>query len=75
MKVLIAAAAVALLPAALACDYSRQPATNCAKLQIADCSGETHCEAAGPPSRVDMSRATPKKAQTNKKRPPAKRRP
>jgi hypothetical protein len=41
MKGLVAAAAVALLmPAAFACDHGDQ---DCAKLQIADCSGESRC--------------------------------
>jgi hypothetical protein len=74
MKVLVAAAALVLLPAALACDYSHQ---DCAKLQIADCSGESQCpEGQGGTSlpRLDTSPPAAKKAQTHKKSPPAKRR-
>jgi hypothetical protein len=72
MKGLIAAAVVLLLPAALACDYGHR---DCAKLQIADCSGESHCEQMGSsPPKADTSPAAAKNAQTSKKRPQAKRR-
>ena len=75
MKVLVVAAAVALvMPAALGCDHGHQ---DCAKLQIADCSGESPCPESlgGPPQRVDTSPPAAKNAQTHKKNPPAKRRP
>jgi hypothetical protein len=74
MKIVAAAAVALLMPHALACERG-QAASNCAKLQIiADCSGETHCDATVTPPREDTSRAAPKKAQTDKKSPPAKRR-
>jgi len=71
MKGLIVATAIVLLPpAALACGYSHK---DCANLQIADCSGESHCEEMGSsPPKADTS---PAAAENAKKKPPAKRRP